>query len=268
MLGLSRQSPPSWYRDRLREELRERRIAKTPWQKLSETSDVFFSSSRARYDGFPVRKVPPFVTSRHVLVYAYMLTKFTLRWKFYRTAAIICNAPHYDSVREVVNPSKDQKLEEVAMRHQIDPVEFKRVSPTTTSMASSPVETCFRRSLDSAAETQSGGYQSHSQWLDANLSVLCNIRSVIALCSAICRFHTLNSLPRFTKEAAYRKVGCCSRVLQHAEWFGSLSHLLAHKEQGSPEIDRYNQCGRSFILPPSHLTLATSNNEISHRSSN
>jgi len=127
MLGLSRQSPPSWYRDRLREELRERRIAKTPWQKLSETSDVFFSSSRARYDGFPVRKVPPFVTSRHVLVYAYMLTKFTLRWKFYRTAAIICNAPHYDSVREVVNPSKDQKLKEVAMRHQIDPVEFKRV---------------------------------------------------------------------------------------------------------------------------------------------
>ena len=127
MLGLSRQSPPSWYRDRLREELRERRIAKTHWQKLSEASDVFFSSSRAQYDGFPVRKLPPFVTSRHVLVYAYMLAKFTSRWKFYRTVAIICNAPHYDLVREVVNPSKDQKLEEVASRHQIDPVEFKRV---------------------------------------------------------------------------------------------------------------------------------------------
>ena len=52
---------------------------------------------------------------------------FTLRWKFYRTAPIICNAPHYDSVRKVVNPSKGQKLEEVASRHQIDPVEFKRV---------------------------------------------------------------------------------------------------------------------------------------------
>ena len=127
MLGLSRQSPPSWYRDRLREELQERRIAKTHWQKLSEASDVFFSSSRAQYDGFPVRKLPPFVTSRHVLVYAYMLAKFTSRWKFYRTVAIICNAPHYDLVREVVNPRKDQKLEEVASRHQIDPVEFKRI---------------------------------------------------------------------------------------------------------------------------------------------
>ena len=127
MLGLSRQSSSSWYRDRLREELRERRIAKTRWQKLSETSDVFFSSIRAHYDGFPVRKLPQFITSRHVLVYAYMLAKFTLRWKFYRTAAFICNAPHYDSVREVVNPSKDQKLEEVASRHQIDPVEFKKV---------------------------------------------------------------------------------------------------------------------------------------------
>lgn len=127
MLGLSRQSPPSWYRDRLREELRERRSAKTPWQKLSEASDVFFSSSRAHYDGCPVRKLPRFVASRHVLVYAYMLAKFTLGWKFYRTAAIICNVPHYDSVREVVNPSRDQKLEEVASRYQIDPVEFKRV---------------------------------------------------------------------------------------------------------------------------------------------
>jgi len=127
MLGLSRQSPPSWYRDRLREELQERRIAKTPWQKLSETSDVFFSISRAQYDGFPVRKLPPFVASRHVLVYAYMLAKYTLRWKFYRTAAILCNAPHSDLVREVVNPSKDHKLDEVASRHQIDPVEFKRV---------------------------------------------------------------------------------------------------------------------------------------------
>lgn len=128
MLGLSRQSPPSWYRDRLREELRERRAAKTPLQKLSETTDVFFSISRARYDGFPVRKLPLFVASRHVLVYTYMLAKYTLRWKFYRTVAFLQNASHYHLVREVVNPSKDHKLEEVASRHQIDPVEFKRLS--------------------------------------------------------------------------------------------------------------------------------------------
>ncbi|KFY67434.1 hypothetical protein V496_01625 [Pseudogymnoascus sp. VKM F-4515 (FW-2607)] len=126
MLGLPRQSPP-WYRDRLREELQERRTANTPWQKLSEASDVFFSISRARYDGFPVRKLPIFVASRHVLVYTYMLAKYTSRWKFYRTAAKLCNAPNYDLVREVVNPSKAHKLDEVACRHQLDPAEFERI---------------------------------------------------------------------------------------------------------------------------------------------
>lgn len=127
MLGLSRQSPPSWYRDRLREELRERRTAVTSWQKLSETSDVYFSSSRARYDGFPVKNIPAFYASRHALVYGYMLAKFTLRWKFYRTAAMLCNVPRYGLMREVVNPGKDHNLVEVAARHQIDPVKFKRV---------------------------------------------------------------------------------------------------------------------------------------------
>src|SRR5262249_36418261 len=124
MLGLSRQSPPSWYRNRLREELRERRTAGTTfWRKLGETSDVFFSISRARYDGFPVRQLPPFAASRHGLVYGYMLAKYTLRWKFYRTAAMLCDTPRHGWVREVVNPSKDHKLDEVAARHQIDPVE-------------------------------------------------------------------------------------------------------------------------------------------------
>jgi hypothetical protein len=127
MLSLTRQSPPSWYRDRLREELQELGATKTPWQKLSETSDVFFCVIRAQYDGFPVRKLPPFVASRHVLVYAYMLAKYTSRWKFYRTAAILCNSPDYDLVREVVNPNRDHKLDEVASRYKIDTAEFKRV---------------------------------------------------------------------------------------------------------------------------------------------
>ncbi|KAF2137766.1 uncharacterized protein K452DRAFT_291345 [Aplosporella prunicola CBS 121167] len=127
MLGLARQSPLCWHRDRLREELQELRKANTPWQKLSETSDVFFSISRARYDGFPIRRLPPFVASRHLLVYAYMVAKYTLRWKFYRTVAAICNAPNRGLMREVINPNKDHKLGEVALRHGIDPVKFKRI---------------------------------------------------------------------------------------------------------------------------------------------
>ncbi|KAF9072846.1 hypothetical protein BDP27DRAFT_1319500 [Rhodocollybia butyracea] len=127
MLGLQRQSPPSWYRDRVREELHERRTAKTTLQKLSETSDVFFAIIRANYDGFAVKKTPPFVASRHLPVYAYMLGKYTLRWGFYQAAAKLCRAPRYNDVREVVNPAKDSKLQEVALRHQIDPEKFKQV---------------------------------------------------------------------------------------------------------------------------------------------
>lgn len=89
--------------------------------------------------------MPPFVASRHIIVYAYMLAKFTSRWKYYRTAAIRCKASHYDLVREVVNLSKDQKLEEVASRYQIDSAELSGIqkswSATATNMASSSIET-------------------------------------------------------------------------------------------------------------------------------
>lgn len=124
-LNLSRQSTPSWHRDRLREELRERRLANTALRKLSETSDVIFSISRARYDGFPIRKLPS--SPRLVLAYVYMIVKYTSRWKFYKTAMMLCNVPHYDQVCEVVNPRKDSKLNEVASRHRIDPMKFKKV---------------------------------------------------------------------------------------------------------------------------------------------
>ena len=126
VLGLLRHSPASWYRDRIREELRERHTAVTPWQRLSETSDVFFSISRAQHDGCPVRKLPTFAIG-HLPIYAYMLAKYTSRWTFYRTLAILCQARRYDLVCEVVNPSKDGKLDEVASRHQIDIEQFGRL---------------------------------------------------------------------------------------------------------------------------------------------
>ena len=126
VLGLQRQSPRSWHRDRIYEELRERRTAKTSLQKLSETSDVFFSISRAQYDGYPIRPLPAFVFSQ-VPVYLYMLAKYTSRWTFYRMVAVLCKVARYDLVREVVNPSKDHKLDEVASRHNIDLRRFHRV---------------------------------------------------------------------------------------------------------------------------------------------
>lgn len=85
-LHLPRQRP-SWYRERLREELLERREAPTSLQKLSETADVFYVLSRAMHDGYPLQSVPPFKPIRHILIYAYMVSKYTSTWLFYRVAA-------------------------------------------------------------------------------------------------------------------------------------------------------------------------------------
>ncbi|KAJ5953023.1 uncharacterized protein N7479_011436 [Penicillium vulpinum] len=128
ILNLPRQSHASWYRARLREELCERRLAETSWQKLSETSDVLFSITRAQYDEFPTRN-PSCLSGVHSSpIYIYMLAKYTSRWSFFKVAALFCNARHWNLVHEVVNPSKDHKLTEVALRHEIDQKDFQRVS--------------------------------------------------------------------------------------------------------------------------------------------
>jgi hypothetical protein len=118
--------PKPWYKARLREEIYERRLATTPLQKLSETADVFYIISRSQYDGFTIRKLPDF-TLAHLAVYAYLLLKYTSRWQFYRTASFLCNHSDLSSIREVVNPNKDYKLQEVACRHGIDPIIFTRI---------------------------------------------------------------------------------------------------------------------------------------------
>ncbi|KAF2234117.1 hypothetical protein EV356DRAFT_179874 [Viridothelium virens] len=127
MLGLKRETPESWHRERLTDELQEFQEAKGAVEKLSEESDVFFCISRARHDGFPLEPSPTFWTRRNALVYTYMVLKLTSRWLFYLVAAWCCGVPTWMSVREVVNPSKDVKLERVAGRHGIDPAKFKRV---------------------------------------------------------------------------------------------------------------------------------------------
>ncbi|RSL47930.1 hypothetical protein CEP54_013162 [Fusarium duplospermum] len=98
----------------------------TPIQKLSETADVFYIISRAQHDGHTLRRLPD-LAPPHLVVYGYLLSKYTSRWQFYRTAAFLCDHSDPSSVREVVNPNKDHKVQEVACRHGIDPASFARV---------------------------------------------------------------------------------------------------------------------------------------------
>ncbi|KAH7139781.1 hypothetical protein B0J13DRAFT_424098, partial [Dactylonectria estremocensis] len=114
------------YRDRLRVEMRERRLATTRCHMLSETADVFDILIRAPHDSHQLRKLLDFSPS-HLVVCAYLLSKYTLRWQFCRVAALLCNRAHLNSMREVVNPAKDHKLYTVARRHGIEPEGFELV---------------------------------------------------------------------------------------------------------------------------------------------
>ncbi|OAA65186.1 hypothetical protein SPI_01973 [Niveomyces insectorum RCEF 264] len=136
MLGLTRQTPEAWHRARLREELVERRRARTAfWPHVSETADVLFCVRRAQYDGYGAvgARLPSavFRSPSGRLATAYMLTKYTSRWAFYRVLVRLCGRPHLGReakvVREVVNPAKDAKLAVVAARHGIDAVAFVRM---------------------------------------------------------------------------------------------------------------------------------------------
>ncbi|PVH71224.1 hypothetical protein DL98DRAFT_540221 [Cadophora sp. DSE1049] len=128
ILGLARQSPASWHISRLHEEKQELDEAKSTLEKLSEESDVFFTIGRAAHDCYTIDEQPSLTKSpRHALVYAYMIGKYTSRCAFYQTAAILCCAPRYLEVREVVNPSKDAKIRIVAERHGICHEKFQKL---------------------------------------------------------------------------------------------------------------------------------------------
>ena len=49
-----------------------------------------------------------------------MLVKYTLWWCFFKFVAFTCQSPSYNTVCEVINLSKDHKVDEVAHRHNID----------------------------------------------------------------------------------------------------------------------------------------------------
>jgi hypothetical protein len=124
-LSLQRQPSASWHRDRIKEELFERRRAHGTLSILSETSDVLFSFARSRHDGFCLRRWPVVFNKRYLLIFTYMLVKYTSRYTFYRTAGIICRGP--GPVREVVNPIKDRNLDQVSIRHGINQRHFRTI---------------------------------------------------------------------------------------------------------------------------------------------
>lgn len=124
-LRLKRQTSMTWHRDRIKEELAERRQARRAILKLSETCDVLFSFARARHDGNGFRHWPRTNEFRYFLPYTYMIFKYTSRYGLYRAAGVLSGSSC--AVREVVNPARMRNIDEVADRHGIDRSRFQSV---------------------------------------------------------------------------------------------------------------------------------------------
>ena len=60
-------------------------------------------------------------------MYAYMIAKYTSRWGFYRTVAW-ASGGDWRKVREVVNPGKEKKVREVALRNGVEEEKFGKVA--------------------------------------------------------------------------------------------------------------------------------------------
>ncbi len=103
------------------DELKEFKEAEDLFNKWSELSDVVYTYTRALWSGhdnilFPFRK-------RYFYLGAlYMFPKYTLRWKFFRILG-----KKFDQnikITEVRNPKNHDKLREIALRYNLDPIKF------------------------------------------------------------------------------------------------------------------------------------------------
>eukprot|EP00798_Chlamydomonas_sp_ICE-L_P002595 gene2595-30990_t len=113
----------SWYRARLKDELEERSKARSRLEHLSETADVMYAMSRAEFDNHPIQTRK--IHFRHISSLLYMSGKYSSRWYFYRVAAAFQTRSFAKvDVREVVNPAKDLKIQQVAERNRLDPEQF------------------------------------------------------------------------------------------------------------------------------------------------
>ncbi|KAI6308988.1 hypothetical protein MCOR29_009064 [Pyricularia oryzae] len=106
-LSLTHQVPVSWHSARLREKLVERRAAVTSISRSVERGLTYTASKVYIFIAVPIG------------VLLYIVAKFSLRWAFYRIVAFASGARgrKLKDVREVVNPRKTGKVDEVAGRH-------------------------------------------------------------------------------------------------------------------------------------------------------
>lgn len=111
-----------WHKQDIKDELIEWQEAKGFVASWSELSDVAYTYTRAKWDGFSLP--PPLKPFLLFLGYWYMIPKYTLRWFFYYSIGKQLNSPI--KVTEVRNPLKAHKLDHIANKYDLDPETFRQ----------------------------------------------------------------------------------------------------------------------------------------------
>jgi len=114
----------AWHKSDIVEELNEFNNATGLFAKWSEVSDVVYTYTRARWTGHS-EVLFPLSSTHFILGSFYMFPKYTLRWLFYVTAGKIAGSKNI--IREVRNPHKISKLDQIADKNNLNKEEFRHV---------------------------------------------------------------------------------------------------------------------------------------------
>lgn len=113
-----------WHEQDIADELTEYREARGSIYRWSELSDIVYTYTRAKWSGHR-DIVFPFSSSLFVWGALYMFPKYTLRWVFFRIAG--ARVGTRKPIREVRNPKKDHKLDEIAAHNGCEPDRFRLI---------------------------------------------------------------------------------------------------------------------------------------------
>lgn len=114
-----------WHEKDIQDEISELAEATGIIHKWSEISDVVYTYTRARWSGYKDLNFPLSKTKFYIGL-VYMFPKYTLRWKFFRKIG-----KSFDEnlkINEVRNPKKIHKLEDIALKYNLDTNIFKERS--------------------------------------------------------------------------------------------------------------------------------------------
>lgn len=111
----------TWHQQDITDELTEYAEAKGIINIWSELSDVAYTYTRAKWSGH-LNIDFPFSKPLLLIGILYMIPKYTLRFRFFRTLG-----HQFDKnlhISEVRNPKKIEKLRAIAEKYEIDPEQF------------------------------------------------------------------------------------------------------------------------------------------------